>query len=119
MVCGGSAGCAARSPFAARAADAPIVSPLCRHTAVFAAYRGSLEQAPGRTNTGILAGVQPLLVVALPSVAYGAYYRAIPPQALRFGVISAALLHLYDRCWHPKGLTVDNMPTARLARRVW
>lgn len=91
----------------------------CRHSAFFTAYRGNLEQTVGRTNTGILAGVQPLLVVALPSVAYGAYYRALPPQALRFGVVSAALLHLYDRCWHPKGLMVDTMPTAKLTRRVW
>jgi hypothetical protein len=62
---------------------------------------------------------QPLALVALPSVAYAAYYRAMPPAALRFGVVSCMLLHAYDRCIHPKGVMTEHMPLARLNRRVW
>jgi hypothetical protein len=43
----------------------------------------------------------------------------MPPQALRFGVYSAVLLHIYDRVIHPKGVMTENMPVARLNRRVW
>ncbi len=103
----------------ARSAAALTLCSPRRTTAVFAAYRGSLEQTPGRSNTGLFAGLQPLLLVATPTVAYGAYYRTMPPAALRFGVVSAALLHLYDRCWHPKGLMTEAMPIATLNRRVW
>ena len=63
--------------------------------------------------------LQPLALVALPSAGYAIAYRTTPPPALRFGVISCALLHVYDRCIHPKGLMTEHMPMARLNRRVW
>ena len=97
----------------------PPPSPSRSHCVVFSVYRGSIENQKGAAKTGLAALAQPLALVALPSVAYAAYYRAMPPAALRFGVISAALLHVYDRCIHPKGLMTEHMPLARMNRRVW
>ena len=94
-------------------------TPPPSHCVVFSVYRGTIENKAGAAKTGVVAGVQPLALVALPTVAYAAYYRAMPPAALRFGVVSAALLHAYDRCIHPKGLMTEHMPLARLNRRVW
>ena len=89
------------------------------HTVFFAAYRGSVENKKGAAKTGISALIQPLAVTAIPALAYAAYTRATPPPAVRFGLYSCVLLHLYDRCIHPKGLMTENMPMARLNRRVW
>lgn len=94
-------------------------APPLSHTAFFAAYRGSIENKVGASKTGLAALAQPLAVTALPTLAYAAYTRAVPHQALRMGLYSCVLLHLYDRCIHPKGLMTENMPMARLNRRVW
>lgn len=85
----------------------------------FSVYRGSVENQKGAFKTGALALVQPLVVTAIPTLAYAAYTRAMPSQALRFGLYSCVLLHLYDRVLHPKGLNTELMPMARLNRRVW
>ena len=68
---------------------------------------------------GVSGMVKPLAVVSIPTLAYAAYYRAVPPQALRFGVYSCVLLHLYDRVWKPHGIAEENLPTAKMQRRVW
>jgi hypothetical protein len=78
-----------------------------------------VENQKGAYKTGLAALVQPLAVTALPTLAMAAYYRGMPPQAMRFGLASCVLLHLYDRVIHPKGLMTEVMPMARLNRRVW
>ena len=83
-------------------------------------YRGSLERDPKNTNKlGLKALAQPLLVTALPTLGYAAYTRAPPPTVLATSLIGCALLHAYDRVWHPKGLHTDNMPTVKMNRRVF
>ena len=94
----------------------PAPSPHNSHTIFFSVYRGSIENQKGAAKTGLLALAQPLLVTAIPTVAYAAYYRGMPPQAMRFGLLSCVLLHLYDRVIHPKGLMTEVMPMARLNR---
>ncbi len=89
------------------------------HTIFFSVYRGSVENQKGASKTGLLALVQPLVVTAIPTVAYAAYTRSMPAQALRFGLYSCILLHLYDRVIHPKGIMTEVMPMARLHRRVY
>lgn len=68
---------------------------------------------------GLYPMVMPLAIVAAPTIAYTAYYRAQPPQALRFGVASCVVLHLYDRVWKPTGILESEMPTTRLHRQIW
>lgn len=92
----------------------PTPALACSHTIAFTLIRGS-----GDTR-GLTGAVVPLGIVALPSLAYAAYYRAVPPQALRFGVYSAALLHVYDRILKTShGISYDNLPTTHLHRRVF
>ena len=87
---------------------------ICAHTAFFAAYRGT-----GGETIGWGGMVQPLLVTALPTAGYAAYTRAAPPAFLSLSLASCVLLHAYDRVWHPRGLNTENMPLARMNRRVF
>ena len=86
----------------------------CSHTAFFAAYRGN-----GGDTIGWTGMIAPLAVTAVPTIAYSAYTRAAPPAFLSMSLASCVLLHAYDRVWHPKGLHTENMPLARLNRRVF
>ena len=84
------------------------------HTAFFAAYRGN-----GGDTIGWTGMIAPLAVTAVPTIAYSAYTRAAPPAFLSMSLASCVLLHAYDRVWHPRGLHTENMPLARLNRRVF
>ena len=68
---------------------------------------------------GIPAMIQPLVVTAIPTAAYAAYTRALPPQFLRVSLYGCVLLHIFDRVWHPKGMMTENMPTTHMNRRVF
>ena len=73
----------------------------------------------GAFKAGLASLVQPLIVTSIPTIAYAAYTRSMPPEVLRFSIISVALLHVYDRMIHPHGVQTENMPMARLNRRIW
>lgn len=90
---------------------------IVAHTVAFTLIRANFEDK--HATGGLVSGIAPLAIVAAPSVAYAAFYRSVPPQALRFGAYSAALLHLYDRVVKPHGLHEENMPTVRMNRRLW
>ncbi len=92
----------------------PRPSLLRSHTAFFTAYRGD-----GAETIGLTGLLKPLAVTALPTAAYAAYTRAAPPPVLRLSILSVVLLHTYDRIWQPKGITLENMPTAHMNRRVF
>jgi hypothetical protein len=87
--------------------------PACSHTVAFTLVRGN-----GDTR-GLTGLAKPLAIVSIPTLAYAAYYRALPPQALRFGLYSCVLLHVYDRILKPHGIMEENMPTTKMHRRVW
>lgn len=84
------------------------------HNILFTAVRGN-----GQETIGLTGLIKPLLITAVPTLGYAAYTRAMPPPVLRLSLYSCVLLHAYDRIWHPKGLTVENMPMAHLNRRVY
>lgn len=90
-----------------------ITSSPCSTTTLFSVVRGN-----DGSTIGITGGIKPLLIASVPAIGYAAYTRAMPPQALIFGVYSAGLLHLYDRVWHPKGMMLEHMPIAHVNRRV-
>ncbi len=81
---------------------------------LFTTVRGN-----GEDSIGVTGMVKPLLITALPTAAFVAYKRAAPPQALLTSLYACVLLHAYDRIWHPKGITIENMPTAHMNRRVF
>jgi hypothetical protein len=85
----------------------------CSTTAAFTVIRGNKD------TTGITGMIKPLAIVSVPTIAYAAYYRAAPPQALTFGLLSCVFLHTFDRMLRPRGLFEENMPTTKLNRRTF
>lgn len=72
----------------------------------------------GNGDTRGLKGLlQPLAIVAAPTVAYAAFYRSAPPAAMVHGVLASTLLHAYDRMAAVHGETLDVMPVTKLHRR--
>ncbi|RYG47347.1 hypothetical protein EON67_08670 [archaeon] len=112
---------ARHSPATTHLPQPPLRSPTldltrcvaCSTTAAYTLVRGT-----GDTR-GVSGMIKPLAIVGLPAAAYAAYYRSMPPQAVRFGLYSCVLLHVYDRIWKPHGAMMENMPTTKLHRRIW
>ena len=73
--------------------------------------RDSFEQSSGFGSWSAYAKATG--IVALPTVAYAAAYRASPPAALRFGLYGTVLLHVFDRVFKPKQPFVEYMGMAR------
>ena len=74
--------------------------PPPRHTIAFTLLRDSFEQSSGLGSFS--SWLKATAIISVPAVGLAVYTRASPPAAVRFGVYSTVLLHLYDRVMKPK-----------------